>query len=422
MSDHTTAIVPLDSWCYSAPELLSAGRPVDIGLLAEALVYYDSVLINVATQPQLAEILRWFLERGTLRELLALIRGGIVRFYDYAFSTAAVLDSGTGRFSIWNIQDQAQAEPETFEQRFLYHRSVEERFPNSRQRADLYKAFRGRVIEVKAKEFGRAVDEAREDYGTPRRNALILQAFADELYRMRGLGKAPEITTIVERLGDGTARRITWNVDFAELARIAGPELNFGLGTPLTAGALSNRLIWSAAQLGCDLYLARPMAMLVGDKLYETTERAARKGSIIEELRSKVEFPDIRSLVNSDGLTFDAVLQVRDRGCKFRRWLQEEADRDRDAIIAYHNEVARELGLIAVGRKVLSMFGVMGGGALGSVVGAAVAGPAGAALGGAVGTASGYAVDVAAKIGADWKPVVFGEWLRHRIQKLVQEV
>jgi hypothetical protein len=48
-----------------------------------------------------------------------------------------------------------------------------------------------------------------------------------------------------------------------------------------------------------------------------------------------------------------------------------------------------------------------------------LAGPGGAALGGAAGSAIGYLADITSKIGADWKPVVFGNWLRHRIEKVI---
>ncbi|SIQ09935.1 hypothetical protein SAMN05421647_102157 [Marinobacterium stanieri] len=163
------------------------------------------------------------------------------------------------------------------------------------------------------------------------------------------------------------------------------------------------------------------MSILVGDKLYESKERIAKSGDIIEELKGKVEFPDIRALVNSDQLPLREILKIRDRAKKFRKWLQQENGRDRDAIIAYHNEVAKESGLVTAGRKTLSLFGVLGSGAVGSAVGAAVAGPGGAAIGGAAGSDFGYLADVSSKVGSDWKPVIFGGWLKERIEKVVAD-
>jgi hypothetical protein len=411
MSDHTTTIVPLESWCYSSPEIRARGKTVDIGLFAEALIYYDRVVANITNQPQLAEFLQWFIAQDHLDDFFALVRDGIVKLYDYSFATTAIRDNRTGEYSIWNVQDSIQQKPNTFEPRFLYHKSVEAIFKKARHRKRLYEALRGNVIEVKADDFGRTLENARKDYHNPQRNALIVQAFVDELYRLRNLGRPPQIKATVLRSADGTKHHITWN----------GKELNFHLGTPLTAGALSNRLIWSAAQLSCDLYVAQPMGMLVGDKLYESTQRVAKAGTIIEDLKAEVEFPDVRALVNDGMLDLQEILRIRKKARKFREWIQQESERDRNAIIAYHNEIAREINLVKAGRKALSIFGVIGGGAAGSVVGSFIAGPHGAAMGGAAGSAIGYLADIVSKIGSDWKPVVFGSWLRQRIEKIVKE-
>jgi len=421
MSDHTTAIVPLETWSYSSPEIRSQGKTVDVGLFAEALIYYDCVIINITSQPQLAEFLKWFIEQGKLDDFLALIRDGTIKLYDYSFATTAVQDGRTGDYYLWNIQDPIQKEPDTFEKRFLYHKAVEDLFPKARHRIRLYDSIRDNVIEVKADNFGRSTKNANKDYQDPERNSLILQAFIDELYKFRKLGPPPEIRARITKSADGNKHHITWNVDFAEISRLAGNELNFHPGTPLTAGALSNRFLWSAAQLNCDIFLPQPMAVLVGDKLYESTERIASAGAIIEELKAKVEFPNLRTLVNDGKLGFGEILRISAKARRFRDWLQSESERDRDAIIAYHNEASRELGLITAGRKALSIFGVIGGGAAGSLIGTTMAGPIGAAIGGAAGSATGYLTDIVSRIGADWKPVVFGNWLRQRIEKFTKQ-
>lgn len=421
MSNHTTTIVPLESWSYASPEILANGASIDIGLFAEALIYYDCVIINVTNQPQLAELMNWFHKQGRLHDFLALVQEGSVKIYDYAFVTTAIRDGHTGSYSIWNVQDLIQEKPNTFESRFLYHKAIETFFPSARQRQKFYQAFRGNVIEVKAPEFGASLENAKADYNNPERNNIILQAFVDELYCIQKLGKPPKIQTSVQYSPDGSQKIISWNVDFNYLRQKAGPKLNFNLGTPLTAGAISNRLIWSSAQLSCDLFLPRPMSVLVGDKLYESTQRVAKAGNIITELKGEVEFPDIRSLVNLGQLNFQEILKIRNKAKKFRNWLQQEANRDRNAIIAYHKETARELGIVGTGRKTLSIFGAMTGGAVGALIGTAVAGPGGTALGGAIGSLPGYLTDIVSKMGADWKPVIFGNWLQQRIKKFIQE-
>lgn len=420
MSDHTTVLLPLESWAYAAPELVGSEKKIDIGLFAEALIYYDCVIVNPSNQLQLAEFINWFIQQGCIDEFYSFLQEGELKIYDYAFMATAIKKGDI--YSLWNIQDPIQAKENTFEQRFLYHESIEQLFPKSRYRAKLYNALRDNVVEVKAGEFSNAIENARDDFNDPRRNAIVVQAFVDELYKIRNLGRPPKVEASIIDSIDETKHHITFNIDFLQLASIAGQSgINFHNGTPLTASAHSNRFIWSAATMGSDLYLPRPMSVLVGDKLYESTEKVSKSGDIIEELKEKVEFPDIRQLVNSGQLSLNDIIKIRKKSKKFRLWLQQENDRDRDAIIAYHNEVAHESGIIKAGRKALSIFGVIGGGATGSAIGATVAGPIGGAIGAAAGSSVGYLADVTSKIGTDWKPIVFGDWLGDRIKKVVRD-
>ncbi|HWP93383.1 MAG TPA: hypothetical protein VNN20_14410 [Thermodesulfobacteriota bacterium] len=79
MSDHTTALVPLESWCYNSPELRASGKSIDVGLLVEALIYYDRVIVNVGNQPQFAELLNWFIAQKKYNDFLALVNDGVIR-------------------------------------------------------------------------------------------------------------------------------------------------------------------------------------------------------------------------------------------------------------------------------------------------------------------------------------------------------
>jgi hypothetical protein len=93
MSDHNETLVPLESWCYASPELRAAGRAVDIGLFAEALIYYESVIINPTNQPQLAEFLQWFVQQERLADFISLLRDGTIKVYDYAFAIPGSLQN-----------------------------------------------------------------------------------------------------------------------------------------------------------------------------------------------------------------------------------------------------------------------------------------------------------------------------------------
>jgi hypothetical protein len=417
MSDHSKALVPLESWCYNSPDVRYAGKSVDIGLLAEALIYYDQVFINVANQPQFAEFINWFVAQRKYPDLLTLFQDETIIFYEYSFATAAVLDVATDSFITVNLQDPIQEKPNTFEQRFLYHESLNPCFKNSRERIRLYKALRGKVIEVKAKDFGSSIENAKTDYLDPKRSALLVQSFVHEVYPLLKLGDIPSITATVEAVPNG--HRTTYNINFNELSRTLGRNLNFDRGTPLTGILHCNRLIWSAAQQNADLYLGNPMANLVGDKLYESHLRNTKLKETIGQLNQEVEFPNIRQLVNEGKLDLSEILRIRKKAKRFRDWLQSESDRDRNAIIAYHNEVAKELGIVKLGRRSLRLFGLLGIPVAEAYVTQNSPGvePAIVAAGASAGLA--FVLDVASKIGEDWKPIVFGNWVRDRIEKVL---
>ena len=216
---------------------------VDIGLLAEALLYYDSVLANVNTQPQFAQLLRWFIDQHRFADLLGLIRDGVIQLYEFSFASSAGYDTRTGTYVLVNIQDELQAKPDSFMERFVDHSAVKAVLPDQHHLDQLRKALDGKVIEAKADDFGNPIENARVDYRDPRRNAVVVQAFVDDLYKLREKGRAPEIRARVEETVPNKRHLLHFNIAFSELTELAGPELNFHMGTPLVAGAVSNRLI-----------------------------------------------------------------------------------------------------------------------------------------------------------------------------------
>ena len=185
MSDHSTSLVPLESWNYNSPELRANGKSIDVGLLAEALIYYDRVLVNVGNPFQFAELLTWFVTQDKYEDFLSLINDGTIRIYDYSFLSTAILKGDT--YAIWNIQDEKEMKNDTFEERYLYHSAVSSCLRTVRQRKNLYKTLRGKVLEAKADAFASAIENARRDYVDANRNALTIQAFVDEIYAFRKL-------------------------------------------------------------------------------------------------------------------------------------------------------------------------------------------------------------------------------------------
>jgi hypothetical protein len=393
-----------------------AGRQIDVGLFAESLIYYDKVIICPGNQEQFACFVGWFVRQGKFLDLLALIRDGVIGISEYSFLTAPIKKDDV--YILMNVQDEVQAQKNSFERRFLYHESLEKVVKEQADRRKLYAALRDKVIENKADDYSVTVEESRADFGISWRQALVVQAFVDELYELKRVRPVPKIEAKVENVPEGT--RTTINISTLELWNLAGPQLQWHAATPLSGAALCNNLIYTSSRHGWDLYLPRPMSILVGDKLYESASTIGNSKETVQTLKKDVEFPDIRRLVNDGRLDLPAILEIRHKARRFRSWLQDESNRDRDAIVAYHNEVAKESGFRGAGRHILSMFGFIGGGAIGGGLGAVMAGPVGGVIGGAIGGAASYAADVGSKIGAGWRPVVFGNWLIDRIAQLDQ--
>jgi hypothetical protein len=195
--------------------------------------------------------------------------------------------------------------------------------------------------------------------------------------------------------------------------------MQFSAETVLMGLAQGNRILWSAAESGRDLYLPTPMSRLVSRKLMETNDCRGHTRDLIESLKSEVDFPDVRVLVNSGALSLEDVLKLRSKAGRFRRWLQTESERDRNAILAYHNEVAKESGFTSGLRKTLAIGGMLGGAGVGAAVAASIpdAPIVGPVVGAAAGGLTSYLSDVAAKMNAGWKPVIFGDWARDFVEQ-----
>jgi hypothetical protein len=413
MSDHSKALLPLESWGYHSPELRYSGKTLDLGLLSEGLIYYDSILLNITTPPQLAEFILWFQKQNKYYQLLSLFNDNTIQLYDYSFSSAAILKDG--KYSIWNIQDQIQMKDHSFEERFLYHESLNGCFRNARERKQLYQVLRGKVKEAKSDQFSLSIENARMDFYDPDRARLMIQAFIDEIAPIMGWEKIPKIEVEIKSIGTDTT--FTYNLNFDEISTKLGPEINFGIDTPLTAIAHCNRLIQTGLEEKCDLFLGSPMSSLVGNKLSEANSNKTGIHRILDSLNQEIEYPDLRLLVNNGKMSIQEILQIRKKAKRFRNWLQTETDRDRNAIIAYHTELAKESGLLGNTRKVLNIFGFISGATAESVIASHMGGVEGQVIGATVGGGIAYLANLSSKIGADWKPVVFGKWLEKKVEK-----
>jgi len=432
--DHSVVLVPLGAGYHQSTDVFARGRSVDTGLLAEALIYYDRVLIHVDNPVQFSQLISLLIQQGlSIANIIALFRAGVLGIYNFAFTTNPYIDflspESVQIHGLYNIQDSTMLKPDSFFKRFLGYEPLRSSFDDPAQFDRFAAALESRVIEVKADEIGAAaIENAYQDFLNPDRSALMAQELVNEIYRIKSMGKAPKISVEIKETADGQFI-VSWNLPLNQLPAVEREtRIRAAVTLPLSTAAEANKYLWASDKLKCDLYLARPVSVLVGDKLFEAAELAfrskIRSRNVIEQLEARVEFPDLRRYVNLDKIDFPQVLKIRKKAIKFREWLQSEADRDRDAIIYYHREVARETGFRNVARTSLKLFGVLGGAAVGGGVGAAIGDATGAvggaALGAAVGEALTYLSDLAANVGRDWKPVVFGNWYSEKISRLLK--
>ena len=426
-SDHTTTLVPLETWEYHSPLIARSGARVDVGGVAEALIYYDRLLVNVQSVQELEALFEFFARDGQQDALAALVREGSVRICHFAFTNDPFRKVGAdgspyGPHMLVNAQSVEQAEAGWLDRGLLSPLPLDRWYRSTRRRAPLLRALREGAIEIKASDFGAANDGANDDLANPKRARLFVQALIDDLRPLLGAGELPEVVAEVEV--SETRTTYHWNVDLGAL----GTKVGLPIGGPsvLRAASISNRLLWFAARERCDLLTGTPLSQLLGDKLTEAAATLDKPSQIIGQLEASVEFPDVRALVNGGRLPASEVLRLRSKSARFRRWLQNESERSRDALIAYHHEVAKEAGFTGGARKVLRLFGVLPAGLAGGATAGAVQGVSGdpilaAQLGAVAGTLTKHLADRLSREGEEWKPMVFGQWATEHIKRYLKD-
>lgn len=396
--------VPLEPWFYQSPELLRVGRKVDIGLLAEAMIFYDRVYFGFSNDEQFARVVSWFKSQGRTTDLISLLSEGTLSPYYYAFYTLA--SEVDGVWGVINVQDEEAAASKVFYTRIAESNRVASLVQKRSLLRELINATMHHHVEVKADNFGPALSNAVSDYRDAERAAFLLQIVVDELYRDLGYISPPKIEAIVRE--EGPLTTITYNFDFTQFAKKLGPSMQFHLGMPLVGASLGVKTLWSAAQLKSDLYVGNPLQQYVNYKLAEGN-KAARSRAIIDQLVAEVDFPDIRDLVNRGAIGVRHVLELRAHAKNFRDWLRNESEFDRNAVIAYLNELAQKSGWRKSFRTAISLTGLFGGAAVAALISDKIGLQAGIAAGAASGKAAEYVIELATKVDEGWRPKVFGQ-------------
>ncbi|MEO6390661.1 MAG: hypothetical protein ABIP75_02345, partial [Pyrinomonadaceae bacterium] len=405
-----------------------------------------------------AEFISLLIQQGlSFDQLVELTESGAVRFVTSVYLNPFMVNKYAlgvvARFVA--IQEDKSWEPEYFGNKFLSSEELAGLFSSLPSTGRLaFKRFcvaaERYAVHIPASEVAApVVNNAYDDFLNPERCKLIIRKLLIEKLRLVGTSDIPDFEVTVQPVNsnyrevannfgslvigkdsDGGYEifEIDTNLPQSLTASMSGLALA-GLGTqPLSVAAVGNLHIRIAARLNCDLFLARPLSGIVGDKLLEigSHESSATELNIqtaIDRIERNVVFPDLRHLVNVGEIDFGDVLRFRNEASRFRSWLQQDADRDIDALVAYHSEVARSSGYSRAAGRVLSLFGVLTAATAGIYLGTALnSGPVERIVLDAVALAAAKVIDDKYnKLGVGWKPVCFGDWYNNEIVQLLRQ-
>jgi transcriptional regulator with XRE-family HTH domain len=464
LASHKSALVPLATGYFQSPELFVKGQVADTGLLAESLIYYDVVYAHVDNPEQFAGLISLLIQQGlSYEKLTELVEEGVLRFYNTVWIMPFM---GYGRndmvSSLWAIREEAMNQPDYFSKKFLEFQGLKSSFStfsnfNKKYFDRFRKAAEKTAISLTNEDVTAGViNNAYDDFLNPKRNVLIVKNLLKEVYKANNFKKSPFVRVKIQEVSSNYHQvaqnlnsyvvgrnldndeykiyEVEYNSDLINNLKIlenTKTPLVRGLSTlPLSQSGMSNLIIRSAERLNSDLFLASPISKTIGDKLYEIGEfekqqKQIKISEIVENLETEVEFPDLRRYVNEGKIEFDKVLEIRKKAKQFREWLQIETDRDRNAIIAYHNEVAKETGFTKIGKTTLKMFGVLA--SVGLSIGAeAYFKDQDTFTKESVKKVGSKIVEsatdkISKKLFQEWKPVCFGDWYREEIKQLLKQ-
>lgn len=402
----------MDTNAYSSPRLRAAGKHADVGLLAQSLLYYDTVVVHAETDRAFLEVVQWFAESHQVPFLIQMMRSGHFSFLHYTFQQLTH-QRPTG-WSLVNVQGPNWDSGRHFEDWFLQLPRVRSALGHAPHHAQLIAALKDTVLEVSSKHLAGIVEEAMRDVRDAERASMLLEP----LIHYSGVhedGVSGTQRVDVEKIDDGRST-LRSPVSFDRLS--AALELPVGPPQILGGAAASTRAIATAHRFGLDITASEPMSDLVGDKLLQLSRRETRVQEAIEQIVRDTDFPDIRTLVQQGRLSARNILELRASTARFREWLQGTAERDVDALVQYHHEVASQTRLQSLGSSTLSLFGSISKSVVSSVVQANNGSPIEAAI--ATSVVDGI-FDRTKNLFKPWRPIVFGRWLDREARRLQRE-
>jgi hypothetical protein len=192
LRDHKTTYCPI---MPLALDVRDNGARIDIGLMAEALLYYDHVYIDVCSSDGMAAFLRELFQRDCYREVRELFETGVLRVASHTFGIAPVMTMD-GTTSIWGALLHGY-DKKSFTERHVTPEVVAA-CHTKKAMEWMLATMTSRLREFHSSTFEEAIQEARRDAQVPERAALSLQVYVDELWRLRKVpGQPPRVNVTV---------------------------------------------------------------------------------------------------------------------------------------------------------------------------------------------------------------------------------
>ncbi len=408
------ALVPIPTWYGNAPELHMAGIPADVGAFAEALLFYDRLLVQVESERQLHCLLSWFTSSVDSDRFTKLLEEGSVQFIYFDWVATPVQRNDSDDYLLWNIVEE---KPKGLNPDRLY--KFKKRviplpsryFSSSRKMRRFADVLHSSVVVVDVDSFGNGISVSRAWVEQQETHRLILQSLVDSLHSTGALEGCPKVEVTVEDLKRGK-KRIHSNVSFDDIAKKLPVNSGFGKSVPLAIGTNLARLAWAAANNDTDLYVSNPMLTAANHLISEAVGEAGKVQSGLDVLSTEHSLPDIRMQVNSNEVSAEKILRLRTEVTEFRDWFHQTISEERSIDQAYANDVVNRYGISSRLQRSLEATVATG---TTSAVGLATAqfDPAVCAI--ATSASAGvihFELDLVKKLCGEWRPKIFGGRLR----------
>jgi hypothetical protein len=412
MDKASRILVPLEPWIGNGLDLRVKGKSADLGAFAESLVYYDQVLLNMTSRDQMSALLGWLAASDCIPLFMELLENSVVIPYYYDFFVTPIYIPENDAYSLrYNIQEKADSRFGLFRDTvigridyFIVKRKEQQRFIHLLENTTHL---------VSPDTYGKSGENAQELILDAVSCKNLIGSLLESLHENGLIESVPELsaTAVVNSSGQ---RKISLNVDLAEIGKTIGKHYNVGRHTPFAIAVTANRLMWSAASEMADLSTSNPMYSFLCSNLENAVIHFGRTKYNLSRLIKEVDFPDIRHEVNMGHLSANQIIDMRKYSKEFRGWLHKETELDHDILVHYYNDLIKRFNIPPFVKKVLDITSVCTSAVISSVIGGQIDNQTGAVVGTAAGS---FLKDIVAKLDDGWSPKIFGNKIRRIADK-----